>query len=206
MRGRDDCCSRMRRQPAYGAKWGPDRKPIFISCRFAWLRYKTREVGLCEYIRTAVVAHLPFDLVTLGLHPTMLSYYYFAAILAACFASFLASTVQSLPVTAFERQAPSDSSRFGYLSANFYKNDEQVFFQLSDGDDPLSFSPVNNNKPVLVNDQGSKGEHHVNVHEAAKLEIDGSVHFDQLYVTRSLHGTPSTTNTGLSATTKASSP
>lgn len=45
---------------------------------------------------------------------------------------------------------------FGYLFANFYSNNEQVFFQLSDGDDPLSYSPINNNKPVLRSTVGAK--------------------------------------------------
>lgn len=65
------------------------------------------------------------------------------------------STPTEAAPTSLARQI-ADTELFGYLFANFYKNNEQVFFQLSDGDDPLSYSPTNNNKPVLVSDVGSK--------------------------------------------------
>ncbi|CAO1634669.1 unnamed protein product [Sympodiomycopsis kandeliae] len=82
------------------------------------------------------------------------------------FRTFAYATLAAVLTVTSTQAAPSKGTRanghvshnnhFGYLFANFYRNNEQVFFQLSDGNDPLSFSPLNNNKPVVVNDEGSK--------------------------------------------------
>ncbi|KAB8234421.1 hypothetical protein BDV23DRAFT_190888 [Aspergillus alliaceus] len=44
----------------------------------------------------------------------------------------------------------------GYLSVYWTTNDESVYFALSDNSDPLGFSPINNNKPVVTPTVGTK--------------------------------------------------
>lgn len=51
----------------------------------------------------------------------------------------------------------TDISPFPTLSfTHFTSTDEQVYWHLSDGDDPLNFSPLNHAKPILRNNLGSK--------------------------------------------------
>lgn len=52
---------------------------------------------------------------------------------------------------------PADAST---SFTHFTSTDEQVYWHLSDGDDPLNFSPLNHAKPILKNNLGSKVSDH----------------------------------------------
>lgn len=45
---------------------------------------------------------------------------------------------------------------YAYLFSHFTTTDEQVYWHLSDGDDPLNFSPLYHAKPILRSNIGAK--------------------------------------------------
>lgn len=50
----------------------------------------------------------------------------------------------------------TSDAEYGYLFTHFTGTDEQVYWDLSDGDDPLNFSPLNHAKPILSSHIGAK--------------------------------------------------
>ncbi|KAK2760418.1 hypothetical protein FQN54_002488 [Arachnomyces sp. PD_36] len=67
------------------------------------------------------------------------------------------TTATSASPTTVQPQKRADPNLVGYLGAFFLGDQPKVYFDLSNGNDPLSFSPLNGGEPVLTPTAGTGG-------------------------------------------------
>ena len=75
-------------------------------------------------------------------------------IATAVLAGISATLALAAPLTTEKRQDPAYA---GYLFTHFPLDDEAIYFSLSKGNDPLSYTALNNGSAVLRSTVGTKG-------------------------------------------------
>lgn len=69
----------------------------------------------------------------------------------------LAGLASASPISPSHPLQPRQSGKVGYLNAFFFGAEPKVYFDLSNGNNPLSFSILNGGQPILTATSGTGG-------------------------------------------------